>query len=82
MKTIKVTYQIYKVCSDIIEVEDEFFLQGVEYGDAWDEICRCNPEISTDYPFDLNFDNISLGLDVVRMEIIDKDGKCEFDTFF
>ena len=38
MKKIKVTYQISKVCSDTIEVEDHFELQDVESCESWDEI--------------------------------------------
>jgi hypothetical protein len=83
MKKVKVIYTISKVCSDLIEVEDDFELEeNADNDDSWYELSCNNPQISTNFPLDLKFDNNNIQLDIVRLEILDTNGKCVFNKIF
>jgi len=80
MKTITVTYSLSKVCSDSIEVPDDFVLENLDSFDSWDEICESYPELDMDLASDS--DDSNMDLDITSMDITDKDGKCVFKTHF
>jgi hypothetical protein len=80
MKTITVTYAMSTVCSESIEVQDDFELKNPESCHSWDELCYRNPEIDFDLASDS--DDSDLDLDVISMDVTDKDGESVFTTCF
>jgi hypothetical protein len=68
------------VCSESIEVPDDFELKNPESCHSWDEMCYRDPEIDFDLASDS--DDSDLDLDVISLDITDKDGKIVFDTCF